>query len=338
MKQIKAVQPYIHPGHLNFKLPAYEAWVKNGGETLPPRYPCRALHGVAYRMELPSLWKSKDTAALMFVEPVSITFDTFPYYATHEIIPFIWDCWPRYYDKMEKWLRKHKVRTAIFTSSMEMEAMKLRVPEINYIHCPEAVDTSLYKAGKELKDRNIDLLEFGRSNKRVISFSNTDSTNPTDMTSVGFGESMFKTFNHVCTKVGDKFIYDNGQLIEAMADAKITICLPKSMTHPQIAEDVETLTQRYWEAMLSRMVIVGHCPEELEKLVGYNPVIELNTDKTYFTDKHNEEIVFEILKHVENYQELVDKNREIALVYGDWNKRIKYLYECLESFNYIILL
>lgn len=308
-KQIKAVQPYIHPGHLNFKLPAYNAWVQNGGETLPPRYPCRALHGVAYRMELPSLWKSKNTAALMFVEPVSITFDTFPYYATHEIIPFIWDCWPRYYEKMEKWLRKHKVRTAIFTSSMEMEAMKRRVPEINYIHCPEAVDTSLYNAGKELKDRTIDLLEFGRSNENVLG----KNFSPTKGDRGGI--------NHVCTKVGDRFIYTNEQLYDAMGDAKITICLPKSMTHPEIAEGVETLTQRYWEAMLSRMIIVGHCPKELEELIGYNPVI--SPSFSHIDDVNYRDLITDVFEHIGDYQKLVDRNREVALKIGVWKYRIK---------------
>lgn len=323
MKKIKAVQPYIHPGHLNFKLPAYEAWVKNGGETLPPRYPCRAMHGAAYRMELPSLWKSKDTAVLMFVEPVSITFDTFPYYATHEIIPFIWDCWPRYYDKMEKWLRKHKVRTAIFTSSMELEAMKRRVPEINYINCPEAVDTSLYKPGKQLKDRNIDLLEFGRSNERILG---------NDFSPMG-GDKGY--FNHVCTKVGDKFIYTNEQLYNAMGDAKITICLPKSMTHPDIAEGVETLTQRYWEAMLSRMIIIGHCPKELEELIEYNPVIEIPFNNTK-EEKTTNKLVFEILEKIDDYQNFVDKNRDIALKKGNWKYRMKGIKQELNSLGYRI--
>ena len=37
-----------------------------------------------------------------------------------------------------------------------------------------------------------------------------------------------------------------------------------------------TLTQRYWECMFSRMVMVGHAPQEFIDFIGYNPVIELN--------------------------------------------------------------
>lgn len=337
MKIVKAVQPYIHPGHLNFKLTPYEAWVENGGDALKPHYPWRALHGAAYRMELPRLWTDSKVAALMFVEPVSITFDTFPYYATHEIIPFIWDCWPCYYDKMERWMKKHKVRTAIFTSSQEMAEMQRRCPDVRMMHCPEAVDSSLYKEGKVLKDRSIDLLEFGRSNEKVVSFSNIDSANGIDVISAESGKSVFRKFNHVCTKVGNKFLFTNDELYTAMGEAKITICLPKSMTHPQIAEGVETLTQRYWEAMLSRMVIVGHCPRELEELIGYNPVVELSSnDDDNDTAKayDNEKLILDVIEHIEDYQELVDRNREVALRMGDWELRMKDVMEWLESLGY----
>ena len=248
----------------------------------------------------------------MFVEPVSITFDTFPYYATREVIPFIWDCWPCYYVKMEAWFNRHKIRTAIFTSRMEMDEMQIRCPQVKMLWCPEAVDASLYKKGKLLKDRNINLLEFGRSNERVLG-------KPT----IG---------NHVCTYVDGKFIYSNEELFDAMGDARITVCLPKSMTHPDVAQGIETLTQRYWEAMLSRMVIVGHAPKELIDICGYNPVLELPDDieqiNSFFLD---------ILNNIEDYQELVDKNRLTALEKGIWSIRMKGVVEWLGNIGYSIM-
>lgn len=316
MKKVKAVQPYLHSGHLNFKQAPYNAWMKLGGQTVKSYFPPRLLHGLVYRIEIPSfniarrLLANKDEAILIFIEPVSLQFDTFPYYVTNEIIPFIWDCWPCYYDKMEKWLKKHKVKTAIFTSNQEMEELKKRVPNIHYIHCPEAVDISLYKPGKVLKDRSIDFLEFGRSNERVL----------------GKDFSKLKVVNHVCTKIGNQFIYSNEQLYDAMANAKVTICLPKSITHPQIAEGVETLTQRYWEAMLSKIVIVGHCPKELEILIGYNPVVEIsNLDDP----RKAQEQILNTLEHIETYQDLVNKNREIALKMGGWKTRMFQIVKCL---------
>lgn len=307
MKNVKVVQPYIHPSQLNFKYPAYLSSFACGLYVGKPRYPWRFLHHWAFKYELPHLnflYNDRE-AMLMFVEPVSITFDTFPYYATHEVIPFIWDCWPCYYDKMEAWFNRHKTRTAIFTSRKEMEEMERRCPQVNMLWCPEAVDGSLYKEGKQLKDRSIDLLEFGRSNERVL------------------GQIDDSNINHVYTLVNGKFIYSNEELYEAMGDTKITVCLPKSMTHPDIAQGIETLTQRYWEAMLSRMIIVGHAPQELIDVCGYNPVIELDDNPCAQ--------IKDILHDIEDYQSLVDKNRETALRLGTWKVRMRTFIKQLEE-------
>lgn len=247
----------------------------------------------------------------MFVEPVSITFDTFPYYATHEVIPFIWDCWPCYYVKMEAWFKRHETRTAIFTSRMEMEEMQKRCPQVKMLWCPEAVDATLYKKGKPLAERTINLLEFGRSNERVLGKISID--------------------NHVCTYVNGKFIYSNEELYEAMGDARITVCLPKSMTHPDIAQGIETLTQRYWEAMLSRMVIIGHAPKELIDICGYNPVLELPNDKEQINT-----FILNIISNIEDYQELVDRNRQTALEKGLWSIRMKDVVKWLDNIGYTI--
>lgn len=302
MKTVKAVQPYIYPNQLNFKNKPFEAWAKLGGKCVKGWYP-RFLHWLLFRYDIfPTLWQNKKEARLLFVQPVSLYFDAGSSVLTHEVIPFFWDCWPKYYDLTEKWLRRHKVKTAIFTARQEMDEIKKRIPELNVIWCPEAVDTSLYKEGKELKDRTIDLLEFGRgldlnANGRKLSEN-------------------FSSINHVRTLVDGKFIYTDEELYSAMGDAKVTICFPRSITHPQDAEGVETLTQRYWEAMLSRMVIVGHCPEELIEICGYNPVIELD-------DLAGHGGLKGLIDNINSYQELVDKNRSIALKMSDWKQRIK---------------
>lgn len=355
MKKVKAVQPYIYPGQLNFKNKPFEAWrdiMVNGYKDPLPTSPVkgegklrrvavggsgngvvrgwypRLLHSLMFKLDLPTLWHGE--ARLCFVQPVSLYFDTFFTALTHEIIPFIWDCWPCYYDKMERWMKRHKVRKAIFTSKQEMEEMQKRCPDVKMMWCPEAVDTTIYKEGKELKDRGIDLLEFGRSNEKILSFTNTEFTKSVE-------------FNHVCTKVGDKFIYTDEQLYEAMGDAKVTICLPRSITHPDMAEGVETLTQRYWEAMLSRIVIVGHCPKELEEVVGYNPVVELrflnennNLNERKGAVSEYDRQILDIINRIGDYQELVDKNREVALKMGDWKGRMKEIKEWGISLGYKI--
>ena len=315
-KTIKAVAPFAHPGFLNFKQAPFAAWVRNGGQVAEAHYPPRWLHGAAYRWELPTIWKSRKEARLRFVEPVSLSFDSFPDYARYEVVPMFWDCWPRYFEKTCRWLRKHGVKTAIFSSRQTAEMMQERFSvknkgwqKINVIWCPEAVDDSVYQKGKLLKDRNIDLLEFGRSNDKVFKVDQLESVI----------DNKNRNLNHVCTKQNGKFIYTNEQLYEAMGNAKVTIALPRSITQPEVAGDIETLTQRYWECMFSRMVMVGHAPQELIDFIGYNPVIELN-------DKISpEEQIADVIEHIEDYQVLVDKNRETAEKLGSWDVRMKWL-------------
>lgn len=335
VKQIKAVSPYIHPELLNFKSPAFQGWKQVGGAIAQDHYLWHGVHGFTFRYDvLPAWFKSEKEARLRFVEPISITFDTFLDYALHEVVPMIWDCWPCYYDKMTRWFFKHHTRTAIFTSRSEMEVMKVRCPQVEMIWCPEAVDTSLYSGGKTLKERGIDLLEFGRSNEFVLgrtttddSFLSTNTSNCTNTSSLNTEdtkctENSFRGINHVCTKVGDKFLYTNEELYSAMGDAKVTICFPRSIAQPELAQGVETLTQRYWEAMLSRMVIVGHAPAELVDFIGYNPCIEL--DITQSVEDRRKQIL-DVIEHIEDYQGLVDRNREVALNMGGWDTRMSWL-------------
>ena len=73
------------------------------------------------------------------------------------------------------------------------------------------------------------------------------------------------------------------------------------------------------------MVMVGHAPQELIDFIGYNPVIEL-------TDKISpEKLIANVIEHIEDYQSLVDKNRETAERLGSWNVRMKWLMGELEE-------
>ena len=314
-KLLKAVTPYHHPGFLNFKVAPYEAWLRNGGRGAKECYPPRFLHGTVFRWELPTIWKNSKEARLRFVEPVSLSFDSFPDYARYEVVPMFWDCWPCYFEKTCEWLRRHQVKTAIFSSHQTAEKTQERFSgkhdgwqKINVIWCAEAVDESVYLRGKLLKDRAVDLLEFGRSNDVVVSSAKLAGIKINGV-----------PLQHVCTKQHGKFIFTNEQLYEAMGDAKVTIALPRSMTQPEIAGDIETLTQRYWECMFSRMVMVGHAPQELVDFIGYNPVIELRDDISA------EDLIRDVLEHIEDYQGLVNKNLETAQHLGSWNVRMKWL-------------
>ena len=309
MKRVVAVAPYNHG--INFKMQAYDAWVKMGGKTMPAHYPWRAFHKFAFNYELPTFHKNEKIAQLRFVEPVSLSFDTFPDYARYEIIPMVWDCWPMYFEKTCQWFLKHDVKTAIFTSSQTADRMKKRFPQMNILAITEGIDTSKYSEGKPLKERTIDLLEFGRRNKKV------------------FDVNLPPNYTHLYSKNGEHIFKTEHDLVNGLADSKITVCYPRCDTQPEKAGDIETLTQRYWEAMLSRIVIVGRAPKELTDLIGYNPVLNLGKDNC-------KEQVTGILANIQEYQELVNKNRETALIMGDWKNRIDIIVRWLEECGYFI--
>ena len=333
--KIKAVSPYIYPNQLNFKDKPFNAWKSQYPDAIVNGFYPKFLHRLLFEFDLfPSLY-SKVESRLIFVQPVSLYFDANISVLTNEVVPFIWDCWPCFYDKMTKWLKRHKVRTAIFTSRQEMEAMKRKCPHINMLWCPEAVDAGRYKEGKMLKDRTIDLLEFGRASgifgmiKSAQVYENEciEVLEPNSSSIV----NPMNNINHICTKVNESFIFSDEELYSAMGNAKVTICLPRSITHPDEAQGIETLTQRYWECMLSRIVMVGHAPEELIDIIGYNPCVEIS-DKLSDVSMQ----IIDVINHIDDYQELVNKNRDVALEKGDWKDRMESVSVFLSNCGYRI--
>ena len=86
---------------------------KNRGKVSRNFYPPQFLHSLIYRITLHSVFKNKREARLRFVSGYSILFDTFPDYAFYEVIPIIWDCWPKRVESVAAFFRKHQVKTAI---------------------------------------------------------------------------------------------------------------------------------------------------------------------------------------------------------------------------------
>lgn len=317
MKTLKAVSPFLYSKGINYKIHVYNAWLANGGNSAKSHYLSFLFHHLLFACELPSIIKFNKyfynkEARLRFVDPLSLNFESFPDYILYEIVPMIWDCWPMFYEKMFKWFITHKIKTAIFSSSQTADIFKERFPKLNIIWCPEAIECSLYNEGKKLTQRKIDLLEFGRPSN--------------------FNKQIDKIpIRYLATKINGRFLYSDDELRSFLSDSKISITYPRAITQPDVAAGVETLTQRYWECMASRTIMVGHAPEELIKLIGYNPVIEIPYNDINCYNK-----IIEILNNIEDYQDLVDKNREAALIMGDWRLRMRDIQNELKDIGYIV--
>jgi hypothetical protein len=124
---------------------------------------------------------------------------------------------------------------------------------------PESIDPAKFPANS-WHDREIDLLAFGRSYRpyhEAIA-----------------GACRAKNINYVPSPNYPS----SADFIHGLTNAKICICFPRSVTHPQLAGDVSTVTLRYLEAMAAGCLILGTAPAEAQKLLGYNPVVEIDWD------------------------------------------------------------
>lgn len=240
------------------------------------------------------------------------TYSAWPYLFYNEIIPIIWDCWPKYHKRMIESLKDGKVQTVFFTSSQLRDMVKEQIPGINAFWLPEGIDVLAYKSGDVLSSRTIDILELGR---QYIPFHRAL-----------INSERYDKINHLYSKSGELLFKDFDSLTDGLANAKITICYPRCDTHPEMAGNIETLTQRYWECMLSGTIIVGRAPKELINFCGYNPVVEI--------EDNNINAVFDILDNISNYQDLCDRNRCFALENATWDSRISVLNDHLKKLGY----
>ena len=229
----------------------------------------------------------------------------------------LWDVWPRYWPRLISSLRRHHVQTLLCTSSQVCEYVAEKLPHIHAVHVPEGIDPAGYRDGGPLEGRRTDILQIGRLMQPVheaILQMRQSSPRLSYLYPEEPGRLVFPDFPSLC---------------EGLASSKIVICYPRCRTHPEMAGDVETLTQRYWECMLSGTLIVGHAPKELVELLGYNPVIELETDEDIGSR------LSQILNNISSYQELADKNLAAARENASWDTRMTRLLPQLRQLGYM---
>ena len=187
----------------------------------------------------------------------------FPASCFHEVVPFIFDCWPEQFDRWEGLLRRHRVRLAFFSARDAMAAMTRRVPSLDARWLPEACDPSKFHPGTPLAARTIHVMEMGRKHAPVH-----------EALRAGLGG-----LKHVFSAKDSSTPIFAGldDLYRAMGDTVISICHPRSVTHHAASsERVETMTQRYLETIGSGALAVGQSPAELRDLFGFDPVIALS--------------------------------------------------------------
>ncbi len=312
MKKITITSPFIE-NILPFQRPIYEvAKAMNfccKEHVFIPRWSHYFIFNYPVNFAVPFLQK-KNFVRLQFVSGTHPEPMIFPYAYGNEIIPIVWDCWPDFVQHMVKVFKRCNIKVAFFSSKQTADFFSNFFPQKKIFFLPEAINTDLYYQGSCLETRTTDVLEYGRLYKDVH-------------------EQLLQIpgIQHMYARDGEFLFNSFDDLAKHIAMAKIVICYPRSVTHPNIAQGIETLTQRYWECMISKTIIVGKAPKELVDLLGYNPVVETPVERIQDT-------VTEILNDVSRYQSLVDKNYFYAKKNGDWKVRFRYVEETLGKLGY----
>lgn len=248
--------------------------------------------------------------------------NAFPYYG-YEIIPMLWDVWPSSWSLLYRDLRMLRCKQVFVTSRYMAEKLEKDLG-IQAYWIPEGIDIADYDKGGNLEERPIDIYELGRQHKEYNKVLGK-------CVKKGIVHSLKR--NEYDPKSGAllKLAYPTAKdLIAGLNQIKIVVSFPHIDTHPNNAGPVETLTQRYWEAMLSRCLIIGRAPKELVDFIGYNPVIEVDWE-------HPEKQLSEILKNICEYQKLTNKNYDTALKMASWDNRIITIKSILSNNNIKIL-
>lgn len=242
--------------------------------------------------------------------------NSFPYYSQFKIIPMVWDIWPRSQTQFYKSLKSLKCPCVLVTVreiARRVES-ELGIPAL---WVPEGINIFDYTPGTLLKDRSIDVYELGRqmrSYHKIIKELQYDK----NISYCGHDVDDDGNLLHLA--------FESAQdLLDNLPKMKIIISFPKVDTEPYCEHGgLETMTQRYWEAMLNRSLIVGRAPQELIDFIGYNPVVEIDWNAP-------KEQLWHILNNINEYQSIVDDNYKVALQKASWNSRMPEILKFIKS-------
>lgn len=333
MKKIYIKNRIRREGQYQFFMHQFvEECIKNG---IRPKPECHLkekwhLRGFLFRLSVPfyrfihkyfKFLLKRDKAILVTSSAGSVLWDSFPYFLTHRIILMLWDVWPERQQQLYSEILLVDCNLCFVTVKQMVQDIKSKL-NIQAYWVPEGIDKNEYCGDKNLKERDVDVYEMGRGMPRyhelllqgnkvgIIKKLLYNRTNPDG--SLKKDGLVFKTFV---------------DLRESLSSIKAITCFPMVDTNPEKAGGLETLTQRYWEAMLSRCLMIGRAPKELIDLIGYNPVINVDWENPL-------EQLREIFDNIESYQQLVNKNFEIAQNKSSWEGRVKDVLLVLESNGY----
>ncbi|TFC82993.1 glycosyltransferase family 1 protein [Cryobacterium cheniae] len=230
-----------------------------------------------------------------------------PYGALHEIVPFVWDCWPSREAEWRDFIRRYALKRIAFTSSQAAEFWSAEFPDIEILWLPEAIDEALYLPGPSLSSRSTCVLEIGRRYA-----AGHDMVRET-LERLG-RQHRFK--DPLSPMV---FLPTRADLISALQASQALLCYPGAVSHPDgRTGHWESMTHRYLEAVATKTLIVGHVPQEMTTLFGFCPGVNVSLSEL-------PDLLKTLTDSPHLFQDRVDRAHSRLLEVGTWEVRVQQL-------------
>jgi hypothetical protein len=238
----------------------------------------------------------------------------FPYfhYKAHLKVLWMYDAWEPLFDHIEKTIRQYKINIVFTASKQSAEYFNtLNIPDFVSHWIPEAVDSSQYHF-VDYQNRTTDVLQLGRRwnkyHKTILPIEEK------------FTYKYEKVRGQIIFKTREDFLF-------GLANSKISICVPSTITHPEISGSVSTITNRYLQSMASRCLILGKLPSDMLDVFDYNPIIEI--------DENNPVQQIEtILNNFEQYIPLIEKNYQMVKKLHNWDNRVLQMEDFITNYKH----
>jgi hypothetical protein len=223
---------------------------------------------------------------------------------------YLFDAWEPLYLEIHELLVEYNFDLIFISAKKTAEYFSKVLNDKKVFWIPEGITTEHYYF-ENYEDKTIEILQMGR--KYQLYHDNL----------VGYCEA--NNLNYLYEKKPGELIFNSQESFsEALAKTKISICFPSSITHPERSGTVSTVTQRYYQSMISKCIIVGESPSEMKELFSYDAVIKADL-------KYPGEQIRDILKNYEDYKSLLERNYNEVLLNHHWRNRAKSIAEIIKS-------
>lgn len=252
--------------------------------------------------------------AIGYLAPHYLIYKSFPYFSIPSGLRIVWmyDAWEAELPSILAAVKRDRINL-LFVSSKQaaarLDGARSRKFRAHWV--PEAVTVSVHEQNP-MRERRIDVLQLGRRWNQ-------------------YHDSIVEG----CREVGITYLYENtpgelvfpsrSEFIAGLANTRISICVPAAITHPTRAGEICTMTWRYFQSMASKCLILGRAPEEMRDLFDYDPLIEIDLERPL-------EQLQELLAHLSDYRELIERNFETVKAWHQWPNRIDLMRQRIGEF------